>query len=407
MVATASGEELIHALPSLHHLLAKAHSWCHASRINAVNFGVQALIRRQTLTVTGLGRANVGQQASAKHTIKRLDRLIGNSSLQLEVDLFARLLASRVIRESKSPTILVDWTKLYGDFHVLAAAIPRDGRALMLCWEIHREHNFAKPGVQKRFLQRLARIIPESATPTIVTDAGFHAPWFRSVRELGWNYVGRVRGGVKFTADGQHWEPAKSLYALAQTKAKRVGRFIVSKSNPIEHTLVAVRPRKKPGRKKKKSKVKLPPGIPRRGAQHPGLSRTEQRNLYRSQAAEPWLLATSLTLEPTQIQSIYAQRMQIEETFRHLKSQTMGWRFERTRTKSPKRLRVMMLLAAIAMVLLEELGAVLERAGVNRHYQPNTTTHRRVLSHLRLAEEHLARAGPWRPRRSRLSNPRP
>jgi hypothetical protein len=48
--------------------------------------------------------------------------------------------------------------------------------------------------VHDRFLERLAALFPPPAAPTIVADAGFKVPFYRTVERLGWRRVGRVRG---------------------------------------------------------------------------------------------------------------------------------------------------------------------------------------------------------------------
>ena len=55
---------------------------------------------------------------------------------------------------------------------------------------VNKENNH---GVHKQFLTNLKGILPSCATPVIVSDAGFRAPWFMAVRQLGWHFVGRLR----------------------------------------------------------------------------------------------------------------------------------------------------------------------------------------------------------------------
>ena len=59
---------------------------------------------------------------------------------------------------------------------------------------------------------------------------------------------------------------------------------------------------------------------------------------------EPWLLATSLELPPKQIVGLYAKRMQMELTFRDLKSHRFGWAFEDARSRSLPRMAIQILL---------------------------------------------------------------
>ncbi|XMD04334.1 transposase (plasmid) [Serratia sp. AXJ-M] len=52
--------------------------------------------------------------------------------------------------------------------------------------------------IQKDFLDELAKAIAPEKKVIIITDAGFQANWFQHVKMLGWNFIGRVRGNVKF-----------------------------------------------------------------------------------------------------------------------------------------------------------------------------------------------------------------
>jgi hypothetical protein len=69
--------------------------------------------------------------------------------------------------------------------------------------------------------------------------------------------------------------------------------------------------------------------------------------------SDPWLLAASPTLEmkPAQIVAIYARRMQIEQSFRDLKSHRYGVGFEDSLTRTSDRLAALLLILALASFL--------------------------------------------------------
>jgi hypothetical protein len=77
---------------------------------------------------------------------------------------------------------------------------------------------------------------------------------------------------------------------------------------------------------------------------------------------------------------MYALRMQIEETFRDTKSHRFGIALSHARTTSTTRADILVLLAAYAHVLYVLLGLAAEAAGLQRRFQANTVTNRRVLS---------------------------
>lgn len=78
---------------------------------------------------------------------------------------------------------------------------------------------------------------------------------------------------------------------------------------------------------------------------------------------EPWLLTVSKSLNrlsATRITRLYAQRMQIEQSFRDLKSHRDGCAFEDTLTRDPRRLEMLLLIHALASLVawLEGLTVV-------------------------------------------------
>jgi len=111
----------------------------------------------------------------------------------------------------------------------------------------------------------------------------------------------------------------------------------------------------------------------------------------RQAALDPWLLATSLSDgDAASIVSIYARRMQIEETFRDTKNHRFGWSLGDVRLSTPERTAVLLTLAALAFVVVTLIGMAAERRGIHRAYQANTVK-RRVLSFLVLASAILRR----------------
>jgi hypothetical protein len=119
---------------------------------------------------------------------------------------------------------------------------------------------------------------------------------------------------------------------------------------------------------------------------------------------EPWLLATSLTKTKDlskKVVRIYATRMQIEESFRDLKT---GLGMNAGDTRIIKRLNVLLIIACLAQYLLFLLGLTAKEAGVHRRYQANSVKRKNVLSnqfiglraykdkHLKLLKQHWVAA---------------
>jgi hypothetical protein len=247
--------------------------------------------------------------------------------------------------------LIVDWSEIKSDgrWHLLRAAVAARGRTLTVYEEVHPEARKNAPEVEAAFLARLHALLPQTVCPIVITDAGFRVPWFRAVESLGWHWVGRVRSTTRVCWLGQpRWFGGRGLHRTATARTRSLGAAWLAESNPIGCRLVLLR-------------------RPRHGRhQHTRLG-ARARNRYAEKMAartkEPWLLAASASLNhlsATRIARLYAQRMQIEQSFRDLKSHRYGCAFEDTLTRDPRRLEMLLLLHALASLVawLEGLTVV-------------------------------------------------
>ena len=92
-------------------------------------------------------------------------------------------------------------------------------------------------------------------------------------------------------------------------------------------------------------------------------------------------------MHKARIKRIYAQRMQIEETIRDLKSHRWGFALRYARTNRPERLEALLLISALATLILWLLGLAARERKWGRHFQANTERHRNVLSTVFLGQE--------------------
>lgn len=347
--------------PMVRHLLGGCSRFVHGSRLKLFMRVVEAVLRGRRLTPATVGRNISGPKP--KHGIKCMDRFLGNNGLWRDREHLFRALTARVLGGCARPLILVDWTQtMAGKHEVLVAATPIGGRAVPLYLEVHPLEKLGNTTVEDHFLRSLLHILPAGCSPIVATDAGFKGPFFDSVVARGWHFVGRVRGTAKARAsDMVRVVTKEEFYARATVTPRDLGQYGLFVGNPRSCRLVLVRKRRKPGRKK------LPPKC------------KEEREL-RKAALDPWLLATSLTSgDAAYVVSLYARRMQIEETFRDAKNHRFGWCLSDARTSTPQRTLMLLLLAIFAMAIATLIGFRAEAAGAHRAYQANTSQ-RRVLS---------------------------
>ena len=105
--------------------------------------------------------------------------------------------------------------------------------------------------------------------------------------------------------------------------------------------------------------------------------------MYGKSARDPWLLATSLKQGQQlakRVVKVYRFRMQIEEGFRDMKSHRFGQGFEYNKTRSTKRLSILVLLTSIAHWLLMAIGFAIKELNRHRQYQASSVKTKNVLS---------------------------
>jgi hypothetical protein len=362
----------VHVLKILHLCLVPLLTHIHRRRLETLLEAVAASVCGPRLTLTDLGRRFTGT-TRLRHKIKRADRLLGNTRLQGEARSVYGALCQIALARIREPLIIIDWSDLKADqsLHLLRASLPVGGRALTLYEEVHKQRKLNNRRIQIRFLERLAALLPSGSAPVIVADAGFKVPFYRAVEDLGWRWVGRVRGRdyVRLTT---RWASCKTIFRRATPTATALGVGEWVKSNPLRALFVLVRQAPK-GRRAKTAAGRR--------------SRSKKSQQAARAAREPWLLVASTQFAdwaPKRVVRFYRQRMQIEEAFRDLKSQHFGAGLECSRSEGVGRYTVLMLIASLAAFLLWLLGTAAEHAGLHRHLHPGNGK-RRVYSRLFLA----------------------
>ena len=365
--------------------LSSAFVRMHQARVRVLLEAVSAFILGRRLVLMDIARSWPNAER-VRGPLKKLDRLLGNQHLHEEKQFIYGAMA-RWLLNCPRPIIVVDWSDLqrHGLKFLLRAAVPVNGQTITVLEEVYEEQEKQKPHIEREFLRRLRAILPKAVRPIIVTDAGFKRPWFRAVRKLGWDYVGRVR--VERThlhlGVGDAAISVGELYERATAKAQRFAYAGIGQQNILRCDLVLY---KKP----KCGRIRTT----HRGQR----SHSVQSKRAEKGAKEPWLLATSLSgdeFTAKQIVNIYAKRMQIEKSFRDLKSVQYGCAFDHSLTRSCARLGVLLLIHALATFVAWLSGLTLdERKALDKYGGIFAARARRHYSLLRLGSEALRRADP-------------
>ncbi|ACT06861.1 transposase IS4 family protein [Dickeya chrysanthemi Ech1591] len=363
----------------------------HQYRQNALIDSTTALINGATLSLTSIGRYLPGA-ARVKDKIKRVDRLLGNTALYNDIPKIFNQITAMMTKNMSWCVIAVDWSGYPSqEFHVLRASLVCDGRAIPLISQIVPSKKQNNVLIQNAFLDALASAISPQTKVTLITDAGFKSEWFRHIKSLGWDFIGRIRGSVKFCLhhDKENWLNAKDCAGTARAEYLGTGTLARSKKAQCNGHFYLYKKAPK-GRKSKRPKGK------------PGHPTTEKEQ--RASAKEPWLIFTRADeFKPREIMKLYSRRMQIEQNFRDEKSERFGFGLRGCGSKTGERLWVLSLLATLASIVLWLFGYHFENKGLHLHYQANSIKKRRVISFLTLAENVL-RHSPRILRRIELRN---
>ena len=365
----------MHALTILHRILYASLPEIHAKRLTGLLAAVEAVVSGSRLTLSDLGRGLSGSVA-VKHNIKRIDRLLGNCSLHTEMPKLYEALARQCLEGVSMPLIVIDWSDLTPDRHwqLLRASVAIEGRSMTLYEQVHPQSLAASPRVHQAFLSQLATMLPTGCVPILITDAGFRGAWFRLVNRMGWYWIGRIRNrDMVSPANDGAWAGCKTLYPRATVSAKSLGQYNYVRNHPVPCRLVLIK-RIKQGRHKK-------------GKFGKRLHSKQSLKSARAQR-EPWLLAVSPRLDHLSAQAVvavYAQRMQIEESFRDLKSERFGLGFSANRSTQQDRLGVLLLVGCLAAFVLRLIGEVGKAKQLDFQFQSNTRRTRPVLSVITLA----------------------
>jgi len=354
----------MHVGTFLHKLL---DSVIHVTRVEALSQVVEATIVSKKLKLTFVGRA-IDLPIQARSGIQKVNRLVSNVHLQKESTEIARHVAKLLIGGKICPEIIVDWSKYpNSDQAILRAALAVEGRALTLYEEAHGLKKMGNTDVQSRFLKRLKKVLPEECCPIIVTDGGFHNPWFEAVLALNWDYVGRIRGLKYCQLKGKKFLPCKKIFKLAKTKVIGLGEAILTKKNPLMTRLYLIKSIRRRRKAYNKSGV---------------ISQHKDSLAYGKANREPWLLASSLKgrCAAKKVRESYKKRMTIEEAFRDLKSSQYGFGLNEVQVYRKKRYIVWLLIAMLASLIAWLTGKWGEQMNYQKQFQTNSVSSRRVLS---------------------------
>lgn len=362
-------------------MLGNCLSSLHAKLAEAVKVAVGGALRGGRLSLSQLARS-VDSATSMRHRVKRMDRLLGNVSLQGARAEIYQEISTRWLAGVDNVLVVIDWSDATTDqrWHLLRASVAVDGRSVTLYEEIHPQRKYGNQAVHRQFLARLAKVLPVGCMPIILTDAGFRSTWFDLVTERHWQWVGRIRGKDMVSIAAGPWKRCTEVCQEATSRVQAFADARYVRSHPTACRLVLVK-REAKGRHRRT-----------RMGKH---SRSHASIKAARSAREPWLLACSpgLEMSPEAIISLYAKRMRVEQSFRDLKNERLGIGFSAARSRSGKRLEILLLIGHLTSWLMRLIGECAQQCQMQLYFQSVPGLKHKEISVLTLARR-VIDAGP-------------
>lgn len=365
-------------------LLGDCLSSLHVKLAESVNAAVGSALSGGHLSLSQLARS-VKSLVAVRYRVKRIDRLLGNASLhRARLDIY-RKLAAQWLSGLDDVLVLIDWSDATTDqrWHLLRASVAVEGRSVTLYEEVHPQKAYGNLTVHRRFLACLAELLPVACQPMIITDAGFRSTWFDLVTDRHWQWIGRIRGKDMVSIAEGPWRRCTEVFLDATARHQVFPNAQYVRSHPTACQLILSN-RASKGRHRRTRMGK------------PARSHTSLK-AARS-ACEPWLLACSTglsILDAAAIVAIYANRMQIEQSFRDLKNERLGLGFSAARSHSAERLEILLLVAHLSTWLMRLIGECAQKCQMQRYFQSVPGLDHREISVTTLARRVIDAGAEW------------
>jgi hypothetical protein len=313
----------------------------HAKRVDSLANAALGVMTGASLAVAMIGKSLAQARGLlTKHAVKQVDRLLSNPRIEAW-DVFASWVPE-MVGPRKDIVVAMDWTDFDADGQATLALklVTRHGRATPLIWlsVLKDELSTARNDYEDACLRRLAEVLPDDVTVTILADRGFaDTKLFGFLAELGFAYVIRLKGNTKVRAADGPTRPA-SEWVGQGGRARKLRDATVTEAQCPVGAVVCV---------------------------------------HAKAMKEPWcLVASDGSATAPQIIALYSKRWRVEPSFRDTKDLRFGLGLSSARISDPQRRDRLLLLNAFAVVLLTLLGAAGESLGMDRHLKSNTVKSR-------------------------------
>ena len=309
----------------------------HTKRVDSLANATLGVMTGASLGVALIGKSLAQARGLLpKHAVKQVDRLLSNRRLEAW-DVFATWVPE-MVGARLDVVVAMDWTDYDADGQATLALklVTRHGWATPLVWlsVLKDDLRDARNDYEDAALRRLAEVLPDGVTATILADRGFaDTKLFGFLDELSFDYVIRLKGNTQVSAADGTTRPAAEWIGQGGRARKLRDAAVTAARRPVGAVVC----------------------------------------VHAKAMKEPWCLAASdASATAPQIIALYSKRWRVEPSFRDTKDLRFGLGLGAIRIADPQRRDRLLLLNAFAVVLLTLLGAAGESLGMDRHLKSNT-----------------------------------
>jgi hypothetical protein len=318
-----------------------------ARKRNTMSFLVAGIVESKSANLAALAREMPGDTAD-KHKIKRVDRFIGNTAVDVS-GISLALLRNYGFQKGQRVNLSLDWTTV-GKYEVLTTSVVSGGRAIPFHWTVIDKKKTRMAVAERFHVEELKSLLPEGVSFTCLFDAGFDSVEFVSKLETETlQFVVRCATGVCMRPEGKDWIRVSEV-EWERGHVYDWGTCELTKEHAFKVRIVGVWD---PGQK------------------------------------SPWLLLTNLQHDARTVITYYGHRFETEETYKDYKDIRNGLQLKGQRVKSPDRLARLLAVETMAYWIMTMAGLYGEDLGLHRSMQANSIKHRRVLAVWRVGRKLL------------------
>lgn len=312
-----------------------------ARKRKTISLIVSGIVQSQSVVPAVIAREMPGDVAD-KHKIKRVDRYIGNTAIDVR-DISLCLLRAYDFQPGQRVLLALDWTKI-GKYQALTTSVVAGGRAVPFHWTIIDQNKTRMAIAQKWHIEELKSMLPDNVFFVCLFDAGFDDVEFLQAIETfereSLRFVIRSSTQVCLKPGDQEWI-AMYCFKFVRGQTYDWGQVAFTKEHAYKVRVVGVHD---PGQK------------------------------------DPWLLLTNLQDKARDLITMYGRRFETEETYKDFKDVRHGLQLKGQRIKSADRLSRLFAVEVIAYWLMVMAGLHGESLGLHRPMQANSIKTRRVLA---------------------------